>query len=288
MLGRSLPYSLSPEVHRAIFPIIQSKWKAFDSIDYAKIELPDQEEFCDFVRNGEERGFSGFNVTFPYKYVASTMEGQVSKMVLGIHSANTIACGPPLQIISTDGNGFRFAMEKSLSELSYAEYCLVILGAGGAARAVLRALRPLGWKRIILTARSLDRAENATRDEAEIELSTLDNFRRDARPHFIVQATPVGQRAAETLLEHFEWKADDVAADLVYNPLRTKFLHRAAGFGAKTLDGLGMLIEQAALSQYFWTTGAEAESSELSSNEFHLLHTSLAKLLLPQWDASAI
>jgi shikimate dehydrogenase len=286
LLGRSLPYSISPEVHREIFGVLQHKWAAFDAIEYTKIELADEGAFFACVREGIGHGFAGFNVTFPYKYAAATMGGQVSELVQEIHSANTITCGDPLRIISTDGAGFQFALEKSFPTLAYSSFSLAILGAGGAARAVLHALRHMGWKKITLAARSIEAARRAAVAYDDIQFVSLADFMRDSGPHFIVQATPVGQRGGETLLGHFEWQPDDIAADLVYNPLRTRFLDRAAHGGAKTLDGLGMLIEQAALSQYFWITGTESQASVLTNEEFQKLHASLSKHLKPRWDAS--
>jgi shikimate 5-dehydrogenase len=81
--------------------------------------------------------------------------------------------------------------------------------------------------------------------------------------------------------------ADDIAVDLVYNPLRTRFLDVAARGGARTIDGLGMLIEQAALSQYFWLTGKESFKSMLTNSEHQILHESLSKLVTPKWDVFA-
>ncbi|MFI5202031.1 MAG: shikimate dehydrogenase family protein [Candidatus Kapaibacterium sp.] len=289
LLGRSLPRSISPEVHRELFSILRAKLDAeYDAIDYTKIECRDEAEFRSLVESGTSDGFVGFNVTFPYKFAAATMAGESSALVQKIHSANMITCSTPLRIISTDGDGFRFAMEKFCRNLSYSEYSLAILGAGGAARAVLHALHDLGWRKITIAARSFEEARRSALPYPSVTVLPLDEFRRDAAPQFIVQATPVGQRGRETLLETFEWKPGDIAVDLVYNPLRTLFLDLAEQGGAQAVDGLGMLIEQAALSQYFWMTGFESATSVLSMDEFQMLHTSLSKLLIPRWDASDI
>ncbi len=286
LLGRSLPYSISPDVHHQLFRLTHAKWGRFDTLDYSRTELLDENSFREFVQNNTD--YNGFNITFPYKFIASTLEGQTSETVRSIHSANTIGCDNPRSIISTDGNGFRFALEKLLPAFRASGFSLVMLGAGGAARAVLYALMHWGWRKTTIAARSLDAARNAHELTNTIIATTLDDFRRDAGPHFVVQATPVGQRGGETLLQDFEWRPGDIAADLIYNPLRTRFLERARNGGAATIDGLGMLIEQAALSQYFWTTGTESNDSVLTNEEFHTLHASLSKLLKPRWDASDI
>jgi shikimate dehydrogenase len=289
LLGRSLDHSISPEVHRALFDIVGAKCETdYDSLDYSKIECKEEHDFLSIAEHGLEHGYRGFNVTFPYKFVASNMMGVLSPLVEEIHSANVILCDPIPPVISTDGNGFRFAMEKSCPDLSFAQYSLTIVGAGGAARAVLHAMHPLGWKCITVAARSMQEARRSVQSYDSVNVISLDECSRDGSKQFVVQATPVGQRSNESLLEDFEWQAGDIAVDLVYNPLHTRFLDRAAAGGVQIIDGLGMLIEQAALSQYFWMTGNEVDHSLLTCAEFQDIHASLSKLLTPRWDAFAI
>ncbi len=285
LLGRSLTHSISPEVHCELFEILRTKVPSdFDAIEYSKIECQDERAFRAVIKEGRREHFTGFNITFPYKFIASNLSGQRAETVRHFRSANTIACTRPRRIISTDGDGFRFALQKSFSNIFDRDYSLTILGAGAAARVVMFAVWNLGWWQRTFAARNLREARRAA-NLFGIRAVTLDEFHRDSRPQLIVQATPVGQRSSESLLADFPWEPKDIAADLVYNPLRTHFLERAAQAGARTLDGLGMLIEQAALSQYFWMTGREAKESVLSMEEFQTLHASCSKLLTPRWDA---
>jgi shikimate dehydrogenase len=289
LLGRSLGHSISPEVHRALFDIVRAKCDTdYDALDYSKIECPDEQEFLSHVACGRAEGYRGFNVTFPYKFVASNIGEDPSPMGKHIRSANVILCDPIPRVISTDGNGFRFALEKMYPELKHKEYKLTILGAGGAARAVLHTTKELGWRKIAIAARSMEEAHRTAQPYDAIGVSSLDELSRDAAKQFIVQATPVGQRTNESLLEHFAWSNGDIAVDLVYNPLRTRFLDNAANRGAEIVDGLGMLMEQAALSQYFLMTGKETDHSLLTHTEFPDIHASLSKLLTPRWDAFGI
>ncbi len=285
LLGRSLDHSISPEVHRQLFELVRSKCNSeYASLDYSKIECANEQEFQTCVEAGAENGHRGFNVTFPYKFAASEIAGVSSPVVQQIHSANTVLCEEPLKIASTDGDGFRFAIEKGLPNLQPDSYALSILGAGGAARAVLHAVQSFGWRSIVLAARSIEEARRAAAPYPHVTVTSIAEFARDAVPQFIVQATPVGQRSKESLLTDFRWLRGDIAVDLVYNPLRTRFLDFAASGGARTIDGLGMLMEQAALSQYFWMTGSPSEYSLLTPDEFITLHHSLSKLLTPRWD----
>ncbi len=285
LLGRSLGHSISPDVHCALFNIVRAKCESdYDSLDYSKIECSDEQGFLSHVEGGRKDGYQGFNVTFPYKFAASNIGEEPSPLVKEIHSANVILCDAIPRSISTDGNGFRFAMEKNHPKLAYEQYELTILGAGGAARAVLHAVRELGWKKITIAARSIQKANQAAPSYGSVVVPSLDEISRDAAHQFIVQATPVGQRSNESLLENFEWRNGDIAVDLVYNPLRTRFLDYAASMGAKIVDGLGMLIEQAALSQYCWMTGTETDHTLLNNEEYRLIYDSLSKLLIPRWE----
>lgn len=286
LLGRSLDHSISPMVHRHIFDIVRSKASSdFDKLEYSNIESKDEADLLFQIGRGKVDGFIGFNVTFPYKFAVSNIVGEISPMVKHIRSANTILCEMPLRIISTDGLGFFFAMKKKYPNLPYKQYSLTILGAGGAARAVLHSILQLGWKKITIAARSIEEARRAASPYEGVSAINLNEVRRDNANQFVVQATPVGQRSQESLLENFEWRTGDIAVDLVYNPLRTRFLDRAASGEASILDGLGMLIEQAALSQYFWMTGVESTASILDVNEFQSIYASISKLLTPRWDA---
>ncbi len=288
LLGRSLGHSISPDVHRALFDVVRAKSETdYDLLHYLKIECLDDGEFLSQVERGRAEGYRGFNVTFPYKFAASNITGASSQTVMQIQSANVILCEANPYIISSDGNGFRFALQKNYPELNYDQYSLLILGAGGAARSVLHTMRELGWNKIILAARSLEDARRAVLSYEAVSAMEIDKISRDEAKQFIVQSTPVGQRSSEALLEDFEWRNGDIVVDLVYNPLRTRFLDHAANRGAQIVDGLGMLIEQAALSQYFWMTGTEADHSLLNKVEFYSIHSSLSKLLTQRWDAFA-
>lgn len=289
VVGRSLTHSISPEVHRLIFPIVRQKCDCeFDAIAYSKIELQDEKDFFDFIRKSSRQGFGGVNVTFPYKFSAASIESERSETVARIKSANTILCSDIPKIISTDGLGFLLSLQNFLPNLQPLDYSLTILGAGGAARAILDSIYDLGWKTITIAARSPKEAERTVSQYKNISVVSIENFSRDTSKQFIVQATPVGQRTSESLLTNFEWHEGDIAEDLVYNPLITRFLDTAQNAGATIIDGLGMLIEQAALSQYFWMTGKESDTSALTNAEFQELHNSLSKFVAPQWNGFAI
>jgi shikimate dehydrogenase len=290
LIGRSLSHSISAEVHREVFPYAcpARMFDNFDGIDYKLIECADEEAFVNEIRRGMLHGVRGYNVTFPYKEIASRLGGEIGPLVKEIHSANTIVMLPgDIRVFSTDGPGLRESFRKELPHLKTMKYRLVIVGAGGAARAVLHSLYDLGWAGITACARSLEHARLAFTHYGNIEIQAISELQSAPIPSVVIQATPVGQRSIDALLEHFEWHPHDIAIDLVYNPLKTRFLEIAASGGATIVSGLGMLIEQAALSQYIWIKEKPHIGSLLSLKNYQELFERLSHFVQPRWDISA-
>jgi shikimate dehydrogenase len=97
---------------------------------------------------------------------------------------------------------------------------------------------------------------------------------------FVLQTTPLGQEGyASSDFSMIGWQQGDIAIDLVYNPLKTAFVNTAQRQGAMTMGGLGMLIEQAALSQCFWFTGRLPPESILTNDEYLSIKSALSGLL---------
>jgi shikimate dehydrogenase len=110
-------------------------------------------------------------------------------------------------------------------------------------------------------------------------VSTIEDLKKQPRPEdpcVILNTTPLGQGAnRENVLPDFDWQEDDIALDVVYNPFETEFLKRAEEAGAKRVSGLGMLIEQAALSQTFWLTNEIPTDSPLTLEEYFEIKSKL-------------
>jgi shikimate dehydrogenase len=283
LIGKSLDHSISPEVHSHLFKILSNKVKTeWEAIEYSKMECKDTDEVYQWITSAADRGYRGANVTIPYKEFASGL-GKDNGFVRSVRSANTLLFNDTLHVYSTDGAGFLYTLQKEYPALDASNYHLIILGAGGASRAIIHVLQQLDWNSIIVGVRSVETVRERMEEMQKFPLTTIDDIQRKDGNCFIINATPVGQRSEAFLLKAFDWKVGDIAVDLVYNPVRTKFLEHAAFAGASTMDGLGMLIEQAALSQYLWMTGAESDASLLSSSEYLKLRETLAPLLIPEW-----
>ncbi|HWF44794.1 MAG TPA: hypothetical protein VG537_09145 [Candidatus Kapabacteria bacterium] len=284
LIGKSLDHSISPEVHAHLFKILRNKvLSGWEAIEYSKAECENTNEVNQWITSAADRGYRGANVTIPYKEFASGLGKDRTGLVRNIYSANTLLFNDTPQIYSTDGAGFLYSLQKEYPTLNANTYDLILLGFGGASRAIMHVLQQLDWKSITIGVRSVETVRERIGEARKITLTDIDDVWRNDGNCFVINATPVGQRSEELLLSAFDWKVGDVAVDLVYNPLRTKFLENAARKGSTTMDGLGMLIEQAALSQYLWLTGAESHASLLSSSEFLQLRDTLAPLLIPEW-----
>ena len=206
-------------------------------------------------------GFNGFNVTVPHKVAILPL---LDALTEAAELAGAVNCvkrdGDRLAGDNTDGRGFLDALR---AELDPAGARVVVIGAGGAARAIVAELALAGAGAITIANRSLARAEEiaaaiGTRCSA-VELT--DGWAVPTDADVVVQATTVGMGDADARLP-IRWGSPDgdaVAADVVFDPARTAFLEDAALAGYRTIDGLGMLVEQAVIG-FRWWTGVEPDA----------------------------
>lgn len=192
--------------------------------------------------------FAGMNVTVPYKEAAAEAR---DRGVIG--AANVLYWTPDGSLVAdnTDGEGFLASLHEAAPEWRARENRSLIIGAGGAARGIMDPLRscagPITFiNRTRSRAEELARTGDHVRDWAELRQAF-------AEANLIVQTTTLGM--AGTLSP--DWpvdacNADTIIVDVVYRPLETPLLAAARARGLKTVDGLGMLIHQGALSFEIW------------------------------------
>lgn len=209
----------------------------------------------------EDPNWRGCNITMPYKQAVIPMLDALDPMTARIGAVNTVVRGPDgsLTGYNTDAGGFLEPLKAQLSEKHLFRMAR-ILGTGGAARALIAALSENGFT-IVLAGRNPDKAR-AMLDElvpdSEHHAAPLDHFARPTDFAFddregcldlVVNASPLGMRGQAPLA--FDWSHAPpcaIAYDIVTDPLETEFLARARAAGHPTLDGLNMLIGQAALA----------------------------------------
>ncbi len=210
-----------------------------------------QEDLSVLLRQLPKLGFVGLNVTIPHKEAVLKLADIVTDRAALIGAANTLIFRPDGRIHAdnTDGAGFIANMRQNAPAWNPAAGPAVVFGAGGAARAVVAALLDVGVPELRLTNRTRPRAE-ALRADFGARITVVDwvqagNVLEDAAT--VVNTTSLGMTgkpAFRVPLDALNPRA--VVNDLVYAPLRTHFLELAEAAGCTVVDGLGMLLHQAA------------------------------------------
>lgn len=254
VFGHPIAHSLSPSMHNAAIEAL--------GLDYVYVPFDVAPENLRQALEGVRAlGIAGVNVTIPHKSAVIPYLDEVEEDAREIGSVNTISnMGGRLVGASTDGPGFL----RSLAETGFAPRGsrVVVLGAGGAGRAVTFALAKTGAHVVVLDEAqgkaeqlAVEVARVAGEDCARAEpvLARLAEHLRDAE--LLVNCTPVGMHPrddrmpvpAELL------RPDLLVYDLIYNPIKTKLLTAAAAVGACTMNGVKMLVYQGAVSFRIWT-----------------------------------
>jgi shikimate dehydrogenase len=207
-------------------------------------------------------GFKGVNITIPLKEAVLPLVDRLTAEARRVGAVNTVTfCDGTSEGHNTDGDGFLRAMREEWDFRPHGRRA-VILGAGGAARAVAFALAGHGAREVAIVNRTVDRAIRLARDVSRVT-GTLVLARRlepgldwsallrDA--DLLVNATSVGMRGESCLVPTAALSPDLRVADLVYNPPSTALLLAARARGALNMNGCGMLVHQGALAFERWT-----------------------------------
>jgi shikimate dehydrogenase len=242
VIGDPVRHSLSPVLHNTAYKELGLDWV------YVAFEVPEGRTTAalDAVRALE---LVGLSVTMPHKAAAAAACDELSADASTLRSVNTVTAMPSgrLRGDSTDGEGFVRALRAAGHDPAGQQ--VLLLGAGGAARAVALALHRAGAT-VHVAARRSDAAATVPEavplgwDERDAVAATVD---------LVVNATPVGMGGGSAV--PVTPPAGPVVADLVYHPLDTALLRAARANGCPTVDGLGMLVHQAALQVERWTSG---------------------------------
>ena len=201
------------------------------------------------LRTLPKAGFVGVNVTIPHKETVLKIADDVSERALRIGAANTIVYrgDGTIQADNTDGYGFLQNLQEGAPDWRANERPALILGAGGAARAVILALLDAGVPEIMLTNRTRARAENLQSVFGQ-RVRVIDWENADGNVGsvgLVVNSSSLGMVGEPPLPMTWDnLRSETVVTDLVYNPLRTALLETAAAKGCTTVDGLGMLLHQ--------------------------------------------
>jgi shikimate dehydrogenase len=243
--GHPILHSRSPKIHGHWLKDLGLSG-SYEAIDVAPGTL---ERLLDRVRSGE---FAGGNVTVPLKEEAFAAVERLTPLAQAIGAVNTVWMKDGiLWGDNTDITGFSANLDEKAPEWRNAGTALV-LGAGGAARAVLLALAEAGFQRIHLLNRTVSRAADlaATFPNGLVRPGGLDEAsHRLPMAALIINTTTLGMAGKDAVADApFPFEAarrDAIVTDIVYVPLETPFLRAARARGLQIVDGLGMLLHQA-------------------------------------------
>jgi shikimate dehydrogenase len=243
VIGHPVAHSLSPTLHNAAFAAGGLDWTyvAFDVAPGAAARA------LDAVRT---LGIGGLSVTMPHKTDVAAAVDQLAPAAAALRSVNTVARGDDGQLVghSTDGDGFVASLAEAGIAVDGA--CVVVVGAGGAARSVVDALGRAGAADVAVVNRTPERAAEAA---ALARVGRTGSLEEVTAADVVVNATSVGMGADELPFDPALLRPGQVVADLVYHPLETALLAAARLAGCTPVDGLGMLVHQAVLQQVLWT-----------------------------------
>lgn len=277
VIGWPLGHTMSPVIHNASFHAL-----GLECTFSARELHPDA--FDRFMRELPRSSFKGLAVTIPYKTKILSYCHEQDSTVSAIGAANTLRVEPggALAAFNTDAPGAGRALAEAGVDVKGSR--TVVIGAGGAARAICFQLMWDGAASIAIVNRTLSRAESlrgdllhaASRDvtitASPLEKNALSTALEDAR--LFINTTSIGMypRVDECPLDP-DLLHDGIAVfDIVYNPVETKLLRAAKAAGAKTVPGTEMLLHQAAAQQRIWRS-IDAPLNTMRAALLQILHT---------------
>jgi shikimate dehydrogenase len=258
VIGSPIAHSLSPLLHTAAFAALglDATWRSL-AFEVAPGQVG---AALDAMRRAD---LSGLSVTMPHKADVVSLVDDCTEVARRLDAVNCIVHRDGLLLgTNTDGAGFVAALARGAAFTPAGKRCVVI-GAGGAARAVVLALADAGASQVAIVNRTPERAATAAalagpagsavpaEEKAQVEAVQSADLVVNATPLGMAGASPEG--ATPWLVAPQLLRSGQVAADLIYAPRPTQWLAEAAVAGADPVDGLGMLVHQAAAQLELWT-----------------------------------
>jgi len=256
-------------------PVGHSRSPAIHGYWLNQLGLPGRYDSCevsgdglrDFVASIGQNGLRGCNVTVPHKIAVLDLVDHVTAVAREIGAANTLWIEDDgVHATNTDVTGFMTHLAASAPDWNAGSGPAVVIGAGGAARAIVYGLREAGVPEIRVVNRTVEKAAALLSDFGSavtpIPFGELDLAARDAR--LLVNTSSLGMTGQPPLnIGLSPLSAGCVVADIVYAPLETELLRAARGRGLTAVDGLGMLLHQAVPGFELWFGKRPVVTAEL-------------------------
>jgi shikimate dehydrogenase len=252
VIGDPIGHSMSPDIHN----------DAFENLGIDAVYLPFHvlpANLSDAVKGMKAIGVAGFNVTVPHKTTIIPYLDEVDELAAAIGAVNTVLLKNDRYIgYNTDGAGFYMSLVDKLGT-RLSEKKILVIGAGGSARAIYFTLVKEGTHTVDIANRTIERAEALIADcrfeKSSFALSLSEAEQSLEKYDVIVQTTSSGMSPEiEAMpLSLTKLKKETFVSDIIYNPLETKLLQEASMKGASVQNGVSMLANQAALAFELWT-----------------------------------
>lgn len=254
VIGDPIAHSLSPAMHNAVFRAL-----SLNSV-YTAFRVPPK-DLPKAVEGMRALGFGGANVTIPHKVAILPLLDRLAEEARLIGAVNTVKIDGGLEGHNTDGIGALRALREGGADPRGKR--VLILGSGGAARAIVMALALRGGVASLTilgvveaeVARLMEDVRKGTGVEVSGGLLEEGGLREGIeKAEILIHATPVGMhpKVGESLVEKGLLRPGLVVMDIVYNPLETRLLREAKEAGARTISGLEMFLNQGAESLRIW------------------------------------
>lgn len=243
VIGSPVRHSLSPALHNAAFRQLAVDWV------YTAFEVaPGRAQAA--VDAMRALGLGGLSVTMPHKEAVAQAVDSLDPAAAALRSVNTVVpqADGTLKGYSTDGAGFVASL--AAAGVSVAGRSVCVLGAGAAGRSIIDAVARAGASRLVVVNRTAEAAEAAVELAGAVGSVGTPADVTDAE--IVVNTTSVGMNTDELPCDAGLLHSGQVVADIVYHPRDTALLRAAATAGATPVQGLGMLVHQAALQQQLW------------------------------------
>ncbi|MCX8172034.1 MAG: shikimate dehydrogenase [Archaeoglobaceae archaeon] len=243
IIGYPISHSISPKIHNKVMEVLKIDGK------YLAFEVRPS-ELKEAIFGAKALGFRGLNVTIPYKEEVLKFVKPIGEAKLAV---NTIELRK-MEGYNTDIYGVEMAFKNA--EVDVNDKTALVLGSGGAGKAIALALMKMGAK-VIITNRTEIRGIEAVKALREFGQCIFCKWEKikDLKIDILANATPIGMKGfpSDSPVSDEILKPEMVVFDAVYNPLETKLLKKAKEIGCKVINGLEMLIYQAEKAFEIWT-----------------------------------
>lgn len=253
VIGDPIAHSLSPKIHNFFL----EKYKISGSYEAIRISKDDLEKDVQTLIN---QGFAGFNITIPHKESIFKLCHYKSKSAHLSGAVNTVVITEDGKFFghNSDIDGFLNNLKNHAPNFDLKNKTAFVIGAGGAARAIVYGLLKSGVKKIYITNRSSQKAQNLIDNfvtfKSEILFCEMTEFcQKLDECNLLINSTSLGMQGQEKLdIDLSKLHKNSIVYDIVYKPLMTDLLLAAQKRGNRIVTGIGMLVEQALIGFELW------------------------------------